>query len=381
MSLCWNWNRRAIGEVLVGLLGTFAAMTFYSVPAAGQIPDVPGWELFWHDEFDGTSLNNANWTALNRENSYNNELQYYRPEQVTVANGNLQITATNQPLSTKLYRSGLITSRAIYGPGRFEARMDLPTSRGMWPAFWLNANQVSWPQGGEIDIMENQGHRPTRVASAYHWQDSAGVHQQVSQSRNYSGNPADNYHSSFHTYAVEWDETQLRFFVDGVLYHTHTETASTPIVETAKNIIINVAVGGDYVGRPDGTTVFPQTMLVDYVRVWHRQKGLQGDYDGDGSVSASDYTVWRDTFGRAGIGLAADGSGNGSVDLSDYAVWKSNFGSEGGSAALESDSRALPEPGFLWIAGGGAAGCETVIRRMRRRNWALNLRTGLILRP
>src|SRR5438128_1724360 len=77
---------------------------------AAQIPDVPGWQLFFHDEFDGNSLNTTTWDPLDRQDSFNNEKQYYRPEQVTVANGNLQITATNQPLANKLYRSGLITS-------------------------------------------------------------------------------------------------------------------------------------------------------------------------------------------------------------------------------------------------------------------------------
>src|SRR5688500_2971909 len=97
--------------------------------AAAQIPDVPGWQLFWHDEFDGSTLDTTKWEALNRQDSFNEEKQYYRPEQVSVANGNLQITATNQPLANKLYRSGLITSKAIYGPGRFEARIDLPTTQ------------------------------------------------------------------------------------------------------------------------------------------------------------------------------------------------------------------------------------------------------------
>jgi beta-glucanase (GH16 family) len=97
----------ACALVFVALCGT----------ASAQIPDVPGWQLFFHDEFDGSSLNTTNWTALDRQNSFNNELQYYRPEQVTVAGGNLQITATNQPLANKNYRSGLITSKGLYGPG------------------------------------------------------------------------------------------------------------------------------------------------------------------------------------------------------------------------------------------------------------------------
>ena len=134
----------------------------------------PDGNFFFHDEFDGNNLNTTNWEALNRQNSFNNEKQYYRPEQVTVSNGTLQITATNQPLANKLYRSGLITSKALYGPGRFEASIDLPTTQGMWPAFWLNANQVSWPQGGEVDIMENRGSQPTITSSAFHWQKDPG---------------------------------------------------------------------------------------------------------------------------------------------------------------------------------------------------------------
>ncbi len=112
---------------------------------------------------------------------------------------------------------------------------------------------------------------------------------------------------------------------------------------TAKNIILNLAVGGDFGGDPNGTTIFPQTMLVDYVRVWHRQTGLAGDYNGDGKVDTADYVAWRQSLGQSGIGLPADGSGNGTVDQSDYNTWRSNFGntSAGAGAALIA---AVPEP-------------------------------------
>src|SRR5690348_13657464 len=108
------------------VLGVLVFCAVSAERATAQIPDVPGWQLFWHDEFDGTSLNTAEWTAADRQNQNNNEKQYYRPEQVTVANGNLVITATNQPLGNKQYRSGLITSKDLFGMGRFEARIDLP---------------------------------------------------------------------------------------------------------------------------------------------------------------------------------------------------------------------------------------------------------------
>lgn len=255
-------------------LALFLVLSCTAPRAAAQVPDVPGWDLFWHDEFDGTTLDTQKWTALDRRDSFNNEKQYYRPEQVRVANGNLEITAIDQPLANKAYRSGLITSNDLFGPGRFEARVDLPTSQGMWPAFWLNANHVPWPQGGEIDILENRGSQPNLVSSAYHWQTDPGpccndhrfVFDEYTATEN--GQPVD-FHSGFHTYTAEWDETTVRYYVDGNLYHTVTETPDRPIFETAKNIIVNLAVGGSFGGDPDSSTIWPQTMLVDYVRVWH----------------------------------------------------------------------------------------------------------------
>jgi beta-glucanase (GH16 family) len=264
------------------------AVLFFAWPVcaglvAAEIPDVPGWQLSWHDEFDGNMLNTKNWEALDRQNSFNSEKQYYRPEQLKVANGNLQMTATNQPMANKLYRSGLITSKARFGPGRFEARIHLPTTQGMWPAFWLNPNQVQWPQGGEIDILENKGSHPTITSSAFHWQKDPSpccgdchfvVHE---YSATDGGVPVD-FASGFHNYAVEWDKksgtdvNEVRFYVDGRLHFTVDQTPemSDANFTVAKKIILNLAVGGEFGGDPDATTVFPQTMLVDYVRVWNR---------------------------------------------------------------------------------------------------------------
>jgi beta-glucanase (GH16 family) len=323
-----------------------------SAQTMAQIPDVPGWQLFFHDEFDGTTLNTTNWAAMDRQDSFNNEKQYYRPEQVSVANGNLQITATNQPLGTKQYRSGLITSKNLFGQGRFEARMDLPTGQGMWPAFWMNPNQVQWPLGGEIDILENRGSQPNLTSSAFHWQKNAGpccgqhqfvLHEYTATS---GGQPV-NFHNGFHTYAAEWDKNpttnanEIRFYVDGNLHFTVTQNSgmSDANFTTTKNIILNLAVGGDFGGNPDGTTVFPQTLLVDYVRVWHRPTGLTGDYNADGEVSAADYVVWRQSTNQSGLGLPADGSGNGSIGAEDYNVWRQSFAGSAMAAAA-----SIPEP-------------------------------------
>lgn len=339
--------KRRLNCVWMAIAAALAAIV--DVPrAAAQVPDVPGWRLTWHDEFDGTTLNTTNWEALDRKDSFNNEKQYYRPEQVAVANGNLRITATNQPLSNKQYRSGLITSKALYGPGRFEARVDLPTTQGMWPAFWLNANQVSWPVGGEIDILENRGSQPTITSSAFHWQKDPGpccdnarflAEEYTATSE---GSPV-NFHAGFHTYAAEWDTDRIRYYVDGTLHFTVNKRSdmSDANFSTVKNIIVNLAVGGNFGGDPNGTTVFPQTMLVDYVRVWQRQMGLSGDYNGDQRVDAADYVVWRKSVGQSGIGLPADGSGNGTIDEADFVKWQQNFGAgtAGGGAALN-----VPEP-------------------------------------
>jgi len=200
---------------------------------AAEIPDVPGWELTWHDEFDGPNVDVAKWDRINLRNSHNNEKQYYRPEQASIVDGNLRITATNEPLQDKDYRSARLESWQTFGPGRFEARIDLPTTQGMWPAFWLHPRAVQWPTGGEIDILENRGSQPLLVSSAYHWQTDPSVpccsqHQYVFEeyTANEGGNPV-NFHEGFHVYAVEWEATQLRFYVDGVLKCTDTTASYT----------------------------------------------------------------------------------------------------------------------------------------------------------
>ncbi len=329
-------------------------LAIHSSASAQEPPALPGWDLVWHDEFSGESLDTTKWEAADRRNSHNNEKQFYHPNQVAIADGNLKLTAINTPRDGKAYQSGLITSKDLYGPGRFEARIDLPTSQGMWPAFWLNANNVSWPQGGEIDILENRGSQPNLVSSAYHWQKEPGpccndhrfeFHEHTAE---VNGEPV-NFHEGFHTYAVEWDEETLRFYVDDVLHYTLTETPDRPIFETPKNIILNLAVGGDFGGDPNGSTVWPQTMQVDYVRYWRpATQAMSGDFNRDGLVDAADYTLWRDNVGRTGTRLSADGNGDLVVDHLDYAIWESTFGQAATSTT------AVPEPQSVAMTIGAA---------------------------
>ncbi len=356
---------------------TFALVLLFgsTLHAEDPIADRPGWDLTWHDEFDGDTLDTTKWTALDRKDSYNNEKQYYHPDQVEVSDGSLHLTAINVPREGKAYQSGLITSKDLYSEGRFEARIDLPTSQGMWPAFWLNANHVQWPIGGEIDILENRGSQPTRVSSAYHWQKDPGPccdqHEHVTRpfAAVVDGKPVD-YHADYHVYAVEWEAKELRFYVDDVLAHVVTETEDRPIIETPKNIILNLAVGGWFGGDPNETTIWPQTMHVDYVRYWQRNDDpLPGDYNNDGEVNAADYTVWRDTLSQTGIDLPADGSGNGVVSQSDYELWLAHFGT---STTSESAAAQVPEAhtSTLLVLGVGSLAS--------RSPWILSNRKGTL---
>ena len=334
-SNCRTSGRRNLIGFLPALLGVVCCANL----AAGQIPDVPGWELIWNDEFDGTTLNSQNWVALDRKDSFNNEKQYYHPNQVTVAGGNLQLTAIDTPRQGKAYQSGLITSSDLFGPGRFEARVDLPTSQGMWPAFWMNANHIPWPQGGEIDILENRGSQPNLVSSAYHWQTNPGpccgqaqfVFAEYTASE--GGQPV-NFHAGFHTYAAEWDETSISYYVDDNLYFTVTETANRPIFETPKNIIVNLAVGGNFGGDPDGSTVWPQTMMVDYVRVWQRETFAGGDFDLDGDVDGADFLKWQ------------RGEVTNPPSASDLTAWEAQYGT---GAPLAASSESVPEPSSILL--------------------------------
>lgn len=256
-----------------------------------QVPDLPGWDLVWNDEFDGTSLDTGRWEALNRQDSHNNEKQYYLASQVAVDNGLLTITANDQPIANKQYRSGLVRTWEEHTYGRWEIRANLPTTQGMWPAIWLLPRNEAWPSGGEIDIMENKGSQPYTTSSAFHYGQDWQQHQYIwhDYSATENGQPV-NFHESYHNYAVEWDDTYIRFFVDDNMYFS-TNSGQVPIPDGPMSLIINLAIGGDFDGDPDGTTVFPQTFDIDYVRYWQKAVALPGDVDGDGYVGITDLNL------------------------------------------------------------------------------------------
>jgi beta-glucanase (GH16 family) len=158
--------------------------------------------------------------------------------------------------------------------GRFEARIKIPYGQGIWPAFWMlgtDIDNVGWPRCGEIDIMENIGREPSITHGTIHgpgYSGGGGLGSSYSLPNN------QRFADSFHTFAVEWEPNVLRFYCDGILYKTRTPAdlpaGKTWVYNHPFFILMNLAVGGDWPGSPDATTVFPQTMLVDYVRVYQK---------------------------------------------------------------------------------------------------------------
>ncbi len=245
-------------------------------------PDTPpappaDWKLVSHAEFDGSALDTTKWVRETGGGGWgNNELEYYtdRPENARVEGGQLIIEARQEPFGGRQYTSARLKTQGLgaWTYGRIEARMRLPRGQGLWPAFWMlgaNIAQVGWPACGEIDIMENIGREPARVHGTVHGPGYSGA-QGVSAAYNLGGSRV--FADDYHVFAVEWESAAIRWYVDSTLYATVTPTdlPGQWVFYHPFFIILDVAVGGGWPGSPDGTTVFPQMMQVDYVRVYQK---------------------------------------------------------------------------------------------------------------
>ena len=241
--------------------------------------DALEWQLAWQDEFDGPAgqlPQSSRWHFDVGTDWGNGQLEYdtARPENAALDGaGNLAITARAESYQGRNYTSARINTLGKFSQtrGRFEARIRLPVGQGIWPAFWLlgaDFEAVGWPNCGEIDIMEYRGQEPRIVHGSLHGPGYSGGSAITRRfERTDTGFDAD-----FHVFAVEWDTNRITWTVDDVAYHTVTPANLPPGAGWVFNrpffIILNVAVGGNFVGPPDATTVFPQTMLVDWVRVY-----------------------------------------------------------------------------------------------------------------
>ncbi|PHQ29377.1 MAG: glycosyl hydrolase family 16 [Leeuwenhoekiella sp.] len=234
-------------------------------------------DLVLEDNFDQDGAPDAsiwNYDIGTGENGWgNNELQYYtsRSENVSVQNGYLLITARKENFQGSGYTSARLLTKGKFENtyGRYEARIKLPYGQGIWPAFWLLGSDIPgeiWPQIGEIDIMEYRGQEPTVVLGTVHGPGySAG--QSISKRYELQG---DRFDTGFHIFGIEWGPEYINFYVDDVLYNqiTPEDVPGEWVFNHDFYIILNLAVGGSFVGSPNAETVFPQTMLVDYVRVY-----------------------------------------------------------------------------------------------------------------
>ncbi|GAB4341894.1 MAG: glycoside hydrolase family 16 protein [Calditrichia bacterium] len=240
-------------------------------------PEDREWTLVWADEFEGAAGQLPDSTKWNFDvgTGWGNaqlEFDTDRPENVSLdGEGHLAIVARKESYMGAAYTSARINTKGLFETqyGRVEARMKLPWGQGIWPAFWMlgsNIDEVGWPNCGEIDIMEYRGQKTSRVHGSLHGPGYSGA-APVTGSFDL---PNGRFDLAFHVFAVEWGKEYVEFYVDDHRYlKVDREDVPGPWVYNHPFfIILNLAVGGNYVGPPDATTVFPQTLLVDYVRVY-----------------------------------------------------------------------------------------------------------------
>jgi len=392
----WSLGLRSLCLWLLGIwLAAGICAIGYAAPA--------GWSPTWSDEFDGSRVDTSKWDPILWTTPFNSEQQAYHPSRVTVAGGNLVLTADDANFGGKLYTSGKVESKFTQQHGRWEIRAKLPGTQGTWPAIWLlpDTGAFPWPSQGEIDILENRGNQPHLTSSAFH-------HGANFQTRRFTfeeqkatnGGQAENYHEAFHTYAVEWDATKLRFFVDDVHYHTvsNAETGGFLGNQTAPvEINLNVAVGGntvimsfsyynDFGGEFGSSSYLSSTSIaiadantsndawlpvnladtvpagavearlsfvfvqpefdggaihIDNVRFTNLDLEFDADADSDGDVDGADFLSWQKGFDLSDGSSVAVGDFNfdGVVDASDLAVWSPSYG-----AVAEVSAITVPEP-------------------------------------
>ena len=238
-------------------------------------------ELTLSEEFDTDGQPNPSiwgYEIGTGENGWGNqELQYYtdRSKNVTVQNGVLLITAREESFEGSSYTSARLVTKDKFEQryGRFEARIRLPYGQGIWPAFWMlgaDIDENPWPGAGEIDIMEYRGQSPTVLIGSVHGPGYSGG-DAISKEFTLSN---DRFDTGFHIFGIEWGPEYVNFYVDDVLYNQITpEDVTGPwVFDKPFYILMNLAVGGNFVGSPNEETEFPQTMLVDYVRVYEELK-------------------------------------------------------------------------------------------------------------
>jgi len=273
----------------LGVLSLISLLLIGCQSGQRQVPTYPGYTLVFADEFDGTSLNTANWSYREGDGCPdlcgwgNKELQWYRPENITVSGGNLIITAKEESYGGRDYTSSQIISKhkQDFKYGRIEASIKLPRGHGMWPAFWMMSSDDvygTWAASGEIDIMEAKN-TPMEIRGNLHF---GGQYPDNAKTGSSAYADGSDFSQDYHLYSIEWDPKEIRWYCDNNLYKStdvwwtgskeDNGTFPAPF-DQRFYILLNVAVGGTYMDCyvPECITAeFPQKMYVDYVRVYQK---------------------------------------------------------------------------------------------------------------
>lgn len=254
-------------------------------------------QLVWSDEFDTEELDLTKWSYQYGRGADeglvrwgNNELQYYtdREENIYIEDGKLHIRALEESMGNANYTSARIRTinKGDWTYGRFEVRAKTPEGQGLWPAIWMMPTESvygDWPQSGEIDIMELLGHEPNTVYGTVHYGPPWPNNREISGQ--YPPLSEGTFSDDFHTFAIEWIPGRIRWFVDDQLFAQVFSHQLAPYkwpFDQDFHFILNVAVGGNWPGNPDSSTVFPQEMIVEYVRVYQPEEATSTEiFDGN----------------------------------------------------------------------------------------------------
>ena len=258
-------------------------------------------QLVWSDEFNGSAVDLTKWTPEIGDGftTWNSELQIYtnNPQNIQVSNGSLKITALLENYLGFNYTSARLNTKNtgdwLYG--RFESRIKLPTAVGMWPAFWMlptDNEYGTWPKSGEMDIMELVGIQPNKTHGTIHTHNGNAV-------QSFTNNhtlPTGVFSDDFHVFSMYWTPNEVKIYVDNLLYFSKTSSAISPypwVFDKRFHLLLNLAVGGTWGGAPNGSTTFPQTMEVDYVRVYQLldQVAIIGNRLVEPNTNATVYSV------------------------------------------------------------------------------------------
>ena len=359
--------------------------TGYTTPESYE-----GYGLTWSDEFSGTDINTNYWGFDIGGNGWgNNELQYYTNRNAYLKDGMLVIRAQQESYSGRNYTSARLKTQGKqnFQYGRIDIRARMPEGQGIWPALWMlgkNITEVSWPYCGEVDIMEMVGGgsgKDNRVLGTAHW-NVGGL--TTDYSPTYFGNTksmSENLSNNFHVYSIVWDSNRIKWYIDDVQYHIMSidDSASLAAFQKEFFFIFNIAVGGNLPGNPNTSTVFPQRLLVDYVRVFQDENGNTGGESGStypvpGLIEAEDYSdmsgiqieTTTDTGGGSNIGY---------VDTGDWVEFSLDVATEGSYLIEYRVASDVGSAGFQVLIDGTQIDTQTVEDTGGWQSWITNSAT------